>query len=56
MKAKKLKKMPKFKTEDEEFKFWSNNDTTDYIDRSKARLAIFTGLKPSTKNISLRIP
>ncbi len=52
---KKLKKMPHFKTEDEEFEFWSTHDSTDYIDWSKAQRAIFPNLKPSTATISLRL-
>ncbi|HET9136598.1 MAG TPA: CopG family antitoxin [Candidatus Kapabacteria bacterium] len=33
---KKLKKLPAFKSEDEEFEFWSTHDSTDYVDWSKA--------------------
>ena len=50
------KKIPKFKNEDEERNFWAEHDSTDYIDWSKARRAIFPNLKPSTKTISLRLP
>jgi hypothetical protein len=34
--SKQLKKIPKFKSEDEEFEFWSTHDSTDYVDWSKA--------------------
>jgi hypothetical protein len=30
--TKKLKEIPEFKNEDEEFEFWSTHDFTDYID------------------------
>ena len=53
---KKLKTIPKFATEDEEDKFWSTHDSTDYIDWSKAKNLSFPNLKPSTKTISLRLP
>jgi predicted DNA binding CopG/RHH family protein len=53
---KKLKKIPQFKNEDQERKFWSVYDSTDYLDWSKAKLATFSNLKPSTKTISLRLP
>lgn len=53
---KKLKLIPKFKTEDEERDFWSTHDFTDYFDMSKAREVIFPNLKLSTKSISLRLP
>ena len=53
---KKLKKIPTFKTEDEEREFWASHDSTDYVDWSKAERAIFPNLKPSTESISLRLP
>jgi predicted DNA binding CopG/RHH family protein len=53
---KKLKNIPKFKTEEEERKFWSKNDSTEYIDWGKSKLTSFPNLKPSTKTISLRLP
>ena len=53
---KKLKKIPKFKTEKEEAEFWSKHDSTEYVDYTKARRALFPSLKPSTETISLRLP
>jgi predicted DNA binding CopG/RHH family protein len=53
---KNLKKIPKFKTEDEEHKFWAEADSTDYIDWSKSEILTLPKLKPSTKTISLRLP
>lgn len=52
---KKLKKIPEFKTEDEERDFWSTHDSTDYIDWSRAEEVVFPNLKPSTRSISLRL-
>ena len=52
----KLKRMPKFKSEKEEFEFWSTHDSTEYIDYSKAKRVLFPNLKSSTKTISLRLP
>lgn len=52
----KLKKIPKFKNEDEERAFWEKHDSTEYVDWSKAKHATFPNLKPSTKTISLRLP
>jgi predicted DNA binding CopG/RHH family protein len=51
-----LEKMPEFKTEAEERKFWESHDSTDYVDWNQARPASFPNLKPSTKTISLRLP
>ncbi|NOX18725.1 MAG: hypothetical protein GXO87_10660, partial [Chlorobi bacterium] len=53
---KQLKKIPKFKTEDEERKFWSENDSTEFVDWNRSKVASFPKLKPSTKTISLRLP
>lgn len=52
----KLKKIPKFKNEDQEREFWSKHNSIDYLDWSKAKLAVFPNLKPSTCSISLRLP
>lgn len=53
---KKLKSIPRFKSEDEEREFWSTHDSTDYVDWTKAQRAVFPNLKPSTESISLRLP
>ena len=53
---KRLKPIPKFKTEAEEAKFWNNHDSTQYIDWLKAPRGIFPNLKPSSTSISLRMP
>ena len=53
----KIKKIPKFKNEDEEREFWATHDFTDYFDMSKSLQNVtFSNLKPSAKTISLRIP
>ena len=51
-----VKKIPKFKTEQEERKFWEAHDSSDYVDWSKAESVSLPNLKPSTKTISLRLP
>ncbi len=51
-----MKEMPEFNSEEEERQFWEERDSTDYVDWSKARSAVFPNLKPSTKTISLRLP
>jgi predicted DNA binding CopG/RHH family protein len=52
----KLKPRPTFKSEAQEAAFWASHDSTEYIDYSKSRRAIFPKLKPSTETISLRLP
>ena len=54
--SKTLKPIPKFTSEAQERKFWEKNDSTEYVDWSKAQRAVFPNLKPSTKTISLRLP
>jgi len=52
----KLKKIPDFKSEEEEAKFWNNHDSGEYIDWSKAEEAVFPNLKLTSESISMRIP
>ena len=52
----KVKKVPKFETEQEEREFWETHDSTDYVDWTKAESVSLSNLKPSTKTISLRLP
>jgi predicted DNA binding CopG/RHH family protein len=51
-----LKKVPKFKNENEEREFWSDHDATDYMDFSASQEALFPALKPTTRTISVRLP
>ncbi len=50
------KKMPEFKSEDEEREFWATHDSTEYIDWQRAKRPVLSKLKPSVKTISLRLP
>lgn len=50
------KKLPKFNNEDEEREFWATHDSSEYIDWKKAKRVVLPELKPSLKNISLRLP
>ena len=52
----KLKTVPKFRSEEEERRFWATHDSADYVDWSRARDVVFPNLKPSTETISLRLP
>jgi predicted DNA binding CopG/RHH family protein len=53
---KKLKAIPKFKTEADERLFWEANDSSAHIDWSKAERVRLPNIKPSTVSISLRLP
>ena len=50
------KKIPKFKTEVEERKFWQQNDSSEYIDWAEAEEVVLPRLKLSTRKISIRLP
>ncbi len=53
---KKLKKIPKFRSESAEKKFWQKNDTSGFVDWDSAKKVTFPNLKPSVRSISLRLP
>jgi len=50
------KKLPEFKNEDAERKFWATADSTEYVDWPSGKRRKFVQLKPSLKTISLRLP
>jgi predicted DNA binding CopG/RHH family protein len=50
-----MKKTPSFKNEDEERDFWDREDALDYFNKKKKVNIDISGLKPSTKAISLRL-
>ncbi len=50
------KRIPKFRSEAEERRFWATHDSTDYLDWSLAKRVLFPNLKPSVKTISIRLP
>jgi predicted DNA binding CopG/RHH family protein len=54
--TRRLKPIPRFKSEAEQREFWESHDSADYIDWSTARRVVFPNLKLSTTRISLRLP
>ncbi len=50
------KTTPKFANETQERAFWEKNDSTEYLDWTKAEKVTLPNLKPTTKTISLRLP
>ncbi len=54
------KAVPKFKSESEEFEFWSSSgpgaDSTEYVDWSQGKTGRFPSLKPTLRTISVRLP
>lgn len=54
--TKSTKKIPKFKSEDEERNYWAKEDVTGLFNISSGKKINFPNLKPSTQTISLRLP
>jgi predicted DNA binding CopG/RHH family protein len=50
------KSIPKFENENAERDFWSEHDSTEYLNWKRAERVLFPNLKPSTKSISQRLP
>ena len=50
------KKIPKFKNEDSERRFWNKHDSTDFIDWENGKRVVLGKLKPSSRTISIRLP
>jgi len=50
------KKIPKFSSEAEERAFWAHEDSTDYVDWSKASEVTLPKLRPTLRTISIRLP
>lgn len=53
---KKLKRIPKFKSEKEEREFWQRVDSTDYVDYSKMERWSFPNLRLTSRPITIRLP
>lgn len=52
----KNRKIPDFRSESAERKFWNRVDSTKYIDYSRSQNWQFSNLKLSTKPITIRLP
>lgn len=50
------KKIPQFKSEDEERSFWAAADSTEYVEWTSAKRRKLVRLKPTLRTISLRLP
>jgi len=55
-KNKKLKKLPVFKNEDAERKFWAKHDFVDYEDQFEEVELDLSELRPSTRPVTVRLP
>ena len=50
------KRIPTFKSEAQERRFWQTHDSTEFVDWSEAEEVLMPKLKPNTRSISIRLP
>ncbi len=50
------KRVPEFRSEEEERNFWAEHDSTEFIDWQAGQRRRFPHLRPSLRTISLRLP
>jgi len=53
---KRRKKIPKFRSEESERRFWAKHDSSEFIDWSAGVKRKFPHLKPSLRTVSMRLP
>lgn len=51
-----VRKVPKFRNEDEEQDFWASHDSTEFVDWRQAKRVKLPNLRPTTRTISIRLP
>ena len=56
LRSKKVKPVPRFRSEDAERAYWAKHEVADHFDWARAVVATFPNLNPSTTTISIRLP
>ncbi len=51
-----MRKIPKFRNEDQERDFWASHDSTESVDWRQAERVKLPNLRPTTRTISIRLP
>ena len=51
-----VRKVPRFRNEDEERDFWASHDSTEFVDWHQAERVKLPNLRPTTRTISIRLP
>lgn len=51
-----MRKIPKFRNEDQERDFWASHDSTEFVDWRQAGRVKLPNLRPTTRTISIRLP
>jgi predicted DNA binding CopG/RHH family protein len=51
-----VRKIPKFKSANQERQFWATHDSTGYVNWRQGRRVKLPNLRPTTRVISIRLP
>jgi len=51
-----VRKVPRFRNEDEERDFWASHDSTEFVNWRQAERVKLPNLRPTTRTISIRLP
>src|SRR5258705_2171954 len=51
-----VRKILKFKSEDQERQFWATHDSTEYVNWRQGQRVKLPNLRPTTRVISIRLP
>ena len=51
-----MRKVPRFESEDQERNFWASRDSADFVDWRQAERVNLPNLRPTTRTISIRLP
>ena len=51
-----VRKVPRFRNEDEERDFWASHDSTEFVNWRQAERVKLPNLHPTTRTISIRLP
>ncbi len=51
-----VRKVPRFRKEDEERDFWASHDSAEFVDWRQAERVKLPNLRPTTRIISIRLP
>jgi predicted DNA binding CopG/RHH family protein len=56
MRGAKKRQIPEFRSEEDERRFWAENDSTEFIDWDSAKVTKLPKVRPTLRTISIRLP
>jgi predicted DNA binding CopG/RHH family protein len=51
-----MRKIPKFRNEDQERDFWASHDSSEFVEWRQVKRVKLPNLRPTTRTISIRLP